>query len=169
MSQLEIRPLQPDDVVDVDRILEAAFEGRSEAELAGILLKEEPETVALVALHAGRLVGCIFFTSARIPGSDLRIAALGPMAVAPATQRSGVGSALVRQGLQVMRDSGYEASIVLGHSEYYPRFGFEPASRFGLSCRWPVPDDVFMAMELKHGSLSDATGRVEYADAFNVS
>ena len=92
---------------------------------------------------------------------------LAPMAVAPARQRQGVGSALARAGIAACRDLGFGAVIVLGHPEYYPRFGFVPASRFGLRSEYDVPDDVFMAMELKPGALHGrGPGTIRYHPAF---
>jgi putative acetyltransferase len=67
------------------------------------------------------------------------------MAVLPTMQKQGIGSALVWGGLEQCRGMGYEYAVVLGHPQYYPRFGFVPAKRFGIRCSWPVPESVFMA------------------------
>jgi putative acetyltransferase len=95
------------------------------------------------------------------------VAGLGPMAVRPAWQRQGIGSQLVREGLEECWRSGYEAVVVLGHPEYYPRFGFVPASRFGLRCEFEAPDEAFMALELRSGVLSAGGGVVRYASEFS--
>jgi putative acetyltransferase len=88
------------------------------------------------------------------------------MAVLPARQRHGIGSALVNEGLKQCRQLGFSAVVVLGHAEYYPRFGFTPASRFGLGCEYDVPDDVFMVLELEQGALNGKAGTIHYHPAF---
>lgn len=65
-----------------------------------------------------------------------------------------------------MQTIGFGAVVVLGHPEYYPRFGFSPSSHFGIGCEYQVPEDVFMAMELQAGYLRDATGTIKYHAAF---
>jgi putative acetyltransferase len=93
---------------------------------------------------------------------------LAPMAVLPAHQRRGVGSSLVRAGLDVCRHRGVDAVVVLGHAAFYPRFGFQPASRFGIRSEYDVPDDVFMAIELRPGALAGPAGLVRYHAAFRL-
>ena len=91
---------------------------------------------------------------------------LAPMAVAPGHQRKGIGSHLVREGLARCRAAGVAGVVVLGHAEYYPRFGFVPAQQFGLRCEYDVPADVFMALELTQGALRGVSGLVRYHAAF---
>ena len=94
---------------------------------------------------------------------------LAPMAVAPARQRAGIGSALVRDGLARCRRQGVEAVFVVGHPAYYPRFGFSLASGFGITCEFEVPDEAFMALELAPGALRGRTGQVFFHEAFRAS
>ena len=89
-----------------------------------------------------------------------------PLSVAPPHQNRGIGAALTREGLKLAAISGYDAVVVLGHSHYYPRFGFCPASSFGLRSVYNVPDDVFMVIELKPGCLNGRSGTIHYADEF---
>ncbi len=89
------------------------------------------------------------------------------MAVLPAMQKQGIGVQLVLAGLDVCRQSGYQACIVLGHPSYYPRFGFAPASRFDLKCAYDVPNDAFMALELVPGSLQNISGVLHYQPEFD--
>jgi putative acetyltransferase len=89
------------------------------------------------------------------------------MAVIPEHQHTGVGSALVNAGLEKCKELGYGAAIVLGHSGYYPRFGFVPAIEFGITCEYDVPPEVFMVKELRSGYLQDVHGIVLYHLAFN--
>jgi putative acetyltransferase len=88
------------------------------------------------------------------------------MAVLPQYQNRGIGSQLVRDGLRKCRRLNCEAVVVLGHAEYYPRFGFVPASRKGLRCEYPVPDEAFMVTELVEGALEGVRGLVKYHPEF---
>jgi putative acetyltransferase len=72
----------------------------------------------------------------------------------------------VRAGLEQCRQLGVAAVAVLGHSAYYPRFGFVPSTRFGISCEYEVPEDVFMVLELQAGVLVGASGTATYHAAF---
>ena len=91
---------------------------------------------------------------------------LGPMAVLPAHQRAGIGSRLVRIGLEECRRAGHGWVVVLGHPDYYPRFGFVPASRHGLAWEHPAPDEAFMIVALRDGTLPPEGGLVRYAPEF---
>jgi putative acetyltransferase len=88
------------------------------------------------------------------------------MAVIPARQRAGIGSALVRAGLQRCRELGSDAVLVLAHPRYYPRFGFAPAACLGIGCEYDVPAEAFMALELRPDALHGASGTVKYHPAF---
>jgi putative acetyltransferase len=88
------------------------------------------------------------------------------MSVTPERQREGIGSALVCAGLERCKEMGFVAAVVLGHPDYYPRFGFQPSSRFGIDSEYDVPEEVFMAMELQPGALDEKSGRVSYHSAF---
>ena len=146
---------------------QAAFETSAEADLVDALRRDARPFISLVALDGDTLVGQIAFSPARLESdSGLHIAGLGPMAVLPARQREGIGSALVEAGLAQCRAAGFAAIIVLGHADYYPRFGFTPASRFGLDCEYDVPDEVFMALELEVGALAGRSGLIHYHPAF---
>ncbi len=92
--------------------------------------------------------------------------ALAPMAVLPNHQKCEIGKQLIKSGLDKARRLGYESVVVLGHADYYPKFGFKPASAFGINAPWEVPDEVFMILELKEKALSDVHGLVNYAQAF---
>ena len=90
------------------------------------------------------------------------------MAVVPSRQRQGIGSSLVQAGLHESRRLGFDAVVVLGHAGYYPRFGFLTASSFGLASEYEVPDDVFMALELRSGALRECSGTIRYHAAFGA-
>ena len=148
----------------------AAFETSSEADLVEALREHARPTVSLVAQLDGRVVGHILFSPVIAEANhSLRIMGLGPMAVTPEHQGEGIGSALVRAGLDACRALGACAVVVLGHPRYYPRFGCQPASRFGIHCEYDVPDEAFMALELKADSLRGLSGRVSYHEAFDLA
>ena len=147
-----IRTEKENDRAGVYQINAAAFETRAEAELVEALRACVQPLISLVAEVDSAVVGHILFSPVSVSAdSRLRMMGLAPMAVVPAHQRQGIGSALVRVGLERCRAMARSAVVVLGHPEYYPRFGFSPASRFGLRCEYNVPDEVFMAMELEPG------------------
>jgi putative acetyltransferase len=164
---MEIRPEQAADIGAVRAINRAAFGTSTEADLVDALREQAEPIISLVAEDAGSIVGHILFSPVTLSGAaELRIMGLAPMAVAPAQQRRGIGSALVYAGLEHCKQLGCCAVIVLGHPEYYPRFGFAPASRFGIGCEYEVPDEVFMALELEAGIMRGKSGTIRYHAAF---
>jgi putative acetyltransferase len=164
---MRIRPETAGDVSAIRAVNLAAFDTALEADLVAALRDQADPLVSLVAEDAGTIVGHILFSPVTLDAdAGLRIAGLAPMAVMPSRQRQGIGSLLVRQGLDRCRRAGFAACVVLGHSEYYPRFGFAPASRFGLRSEYEVPDEVFMAMELAPAALTGKRGTVRYHRVF---
>lgn len=146
----------------------SAFETPAEANLVDALREQAQPLVSLVAEDDGAIVGHILFSPVSLSGHPaLRIMGLGPMAVAPEHQRKGIGSALVRAGLERCRQRDFGAVVVLGHPAYYPRFGFSSSARFGLGCEYDVPEEVFMVVELQPGFLRGASGKVMYHAAFS--
>lgn len=163
-----IRDENPGDFEQVRRIVNEAFESSAEASLVEHLREQASPLISLVAEESGSVVGHIMFSPVTIENFDGLIFGLAPMAVAPSRQRHGVGSALVREGLERCRAFGAVGVVVLGHPAYYPRFGFASASGFGLSSVYEVPDDAFMALELVAGGFGPAAGQVNYHPAFNA-
>lgn len=164
---VSVRREQPADHQAIFAVNAAAFGTSAEARLVKALRDQARPLISLVADQAGRLVGHILFSPVTVePPRDVFLMGLGPMAVLPEHQRRGIGSALVRAGLDACRAAGAQAVVVLGHPQYYPRFGFEPASSFGLQCEYDVPDEVFMAIEIRPGALTPAPGLVRYHPAF---
>lgn len=168
MTDPVIRDEQPEDAAAVRAIEEAAFGQPGEADLVDAL-RPEPGVVSLVAEVEGALVGHLLLSPVTVEGtSTWEALALGPMAVAPAQQRRGVGSALVEASLARARSAGAPAVIVLGHPEYYPRFGFVPAAPHGFHCKWEVPPGVYRVALLDAARVATlGGGLVRYHSAFD--
>ena len=150
-----VRAENPRDVEDIRGVNELAFETPAEARLVDRLRERGKLLLSLVAEDYGRIMGHIALSRVDVASRpDVFGVGLGPMAVVPTSQNQGVGSQLVRDGLSQSAALGARFAVVLGHPGFYPRFGFLPASRFRLSCSWPVPDEVFMAVELVAGALA---------------
>lgn len=165
--QMDIRAEEPRDRLAVRTVNLAAFETELEANLVDQLRAHASPLVSLVAEQGDAIVGHILFSPVTLEAHPrLTLMGLAPMAVIPARQHSGVGSALVRGGIEACQGLGADALVVLGHAEYYPRFGFVPASRFALRSEYDVPDEVFMACELRPGALHGASGTIRYHPAF---
>lgn len=124
--------------------------------------------LALVAEMDGVVVGHILYSKIHIVDGDQKVEsiALAPVSVLPAYQNKGIGSQLIKKSLQIAVDQGYASVIVLGHKEYYPRFGFKPASNWGITAPFEVPNEYFMALELEEGALENISGVVEYSKPF---
>lgn len=163
-----IRPEVERDRAVVHALNVAAFDGPAEAALVDLLRDQAQPLISLIAEENGAVVGHIMFSPVTLSGHPaLRIMSLAPMAVAPSHQQRGIGSALVRAGLEQCRQLGVDAVFVLGHPAYYPRFGFSPAVAGGIRSDYDVPDDTFMVLELDIGSLSGRSGTVTYHEAFS--
>ncbi len=147
----------------------AAFERRLEADLVDVLRRSAEPIVSLVAHREGQIVGHILFSPVTLSGQpEAKIMGLAPMAVLPGEQRRGIGSALVREGLTRCSELGYGAVVVVGHRDYYPRFGFKAGAIFNLKSEYDVPDDVFMALELTPNYLQGKAGMIHYHSAFRT-
>ena len=148
----------------------AAFEKSLEADLVDALRRQATPLVSLVAEDDANVIGHILFSPVTL-ASDPRLILMGlaPMAVVPSRQRQGVGSTLVREGLERCRQLNVAAVVVLGHSEYYPRFGFLPAVRLSLRSEYDVPEEVFMVRELRDGVFRGLSGTIRYHPVFGTS
>lgn len=141
-----------------------AFGREDEARLVEALRAEGAAIVSLVAVDDGDIVGHILFT--RLEVGTVASAALAPVAVDPDRQREGIGAMLITRGLDLCRERGVEAVVVLGHRDYYPRFGFSP--ELALNLEAPFGGAEFMALELVEGSLAGVRAPVRYAKAFDL-
>jgi predicted N-acetyltransferase YhbS len=125
--------------------------------------------LSLVALNqGGDVIGHILLSKIKIVDGNNEVdsLALAPVSVAPKYQKNGIGSRLIHAALKKAKDLGYGSVIVLGHKDYYPKFGFKPASLWNIRAPFEVPDEVFMALELSHNSLDKVQGVVHYSKAF---
>ena len=166
-----IRAEEPRDVQLISEIHRLAFASDAEPDLVLAIRESEhfyPE-LSLVAESDGRPVGHILFSGISIQsGARMHPAlSLAPMAVIPEYQNRGIGTALIRRGLEECKRLQHGIVIVIGHPEYYPRFGFEPARGRGLNLEFEVPDEAFMVLELEEGILQNISGVVKYPEAFN--
>ena len=163
-----IRCEEPGDQAAVRAVNLAAFPEPGEANLVDALRANGKATVSLVAVRDERVVGHILFSPMTMDSNHGQhtVLGLGPMAVHPDVQRVGIGSQLVTTGLDHCRHAGVGCVVVLGHPTYYPRFGFVPASRFGVSCEYPVADPYFMVVELAEGTLAAISGLARYQSEF---
>jgi len=167
---IKIRPEQPDDALSIHTVNELAFGQPTEAILVDTLRLACPETLSLVAVMDSQIVGHILFTPVTISDVEKKIKGMGlaPMAVLPDFQHQGIGSQLVKSGLEILQLRSFPFVIVLGHPDYYPRFGFVPASQHSLVCQWPdVPDEAFLVFIFNESIRSKMSGTARYRDEFN--
>jgi putative acetyltransferase len=165
-GRYRIRPERPDDRAAVHAVHRAAFGGPAEADLVDALRGAQP-WLSFVAEDpaggAGGVVGHVLLSRVDVGGDPAL--GLAPLGVLPAHQRAGVGTALTRAALAAAADAGERLVVVLGDPEFYRRFGFLPASRYGVSGPFPVPDHVFQALALPGGGRAPR-GAVTYPPPF---
>jgi putative acetyltransferase len=158
----------PQDIDSVQRVNNAAFERSNESAIITGLREAGAVTLSMVAEKEGQIVGNAIFSPATLENSkrSRQVVAMGPVAVHPDVQRSGVGTGLIQAALECLREQEHRIAVVLGHASYYPRFGFEPSVKYRIRSQWDVPDEVFMALALVDGALDHAHGTVKYHAAF---
>lgn len=166
---MKIRKENQADSDAIGRLNDEAFSSREESKIVERLRTSGNLYLSLVAEEKGDIVGHIAFSPVVVEGHNLNtLVGLAPMSVNPKFQGKGIGSDLVRRSIEILRDQGMTAIFVLGHPEYYPRFGFKPASsHFGIRSTYDVSDDVFMAVELEDQSLDGISGIANYCTQFN--
>ena len=164
-----IRDERPEDAEAVHAVLLAAFGREAEARLVERLRASRKIVCAMAAEDKGRVLGHVVFSRISVESGDseIPVLALAPLAVLPAFQRLGIGSALMSAGLARCRELGHTRVVALGESAYYGRFGFVPASRFGLKCAFAAPEEAFMAIELEPGAFAQVSGDVRYGQEFD--
>lgn len=170
-ARLTIRPEREYDYLKIKEVNDSAFGQENEGRLIERLRQTENfiPGLSLVAERYDEVVGHILFYPVVIRSaiSKFQSLSLGPMAVTPECQRQGIGSQLVKEGLEAAKTLGHKSVIVVGHPEYYPRFGFKPSSQWKIKVPFDVPDEAFLALELVKGELEGKSGTVEYPEEFN--
>lgn len=167
---IKIRNEIPEDYAAVQVLNDQAFGQPQEGRIVAKLREICPESLSLVAVSDGKVVGHIFFSPATIDHKGRLITGMGlaPMAVLPGLQGQGIGSLLVKEGIKQIKKSSYPFIIVLGHEHFYPRFGFEGASKYNLQAQWEsVPEEAFMVMILNESDMQGVAGVASYRSEFD--
>jgi putative acetyltransferase len=174
--KVHIRRERPSDFDAIRLINNLAFGRDEEGRLVDNLRQNNKLIISLVAVReraeAGQhqeIIGHIAFSPATLDpqAGDISILCLGPVAVLPDYQNQGVGSQLTKEGLKRCRDLGCSVVVLVGHPEYYPRFGFVRARPLGIECEYPqAPDDAWMLLELRKGALAGCRGRIIFQPEF---
>lgn len=168
---MEIRAEQPEDFQAIREVNDAAFGGAQESALVDRLRDDGLLSCSLVAVEYGEIIAHIAFSDLEITDSEhkrsINACALAPMAVAPTHQRHGIGSELVRQGIEKCEELGFEAIVVVGHENYYPRFGF--SAQIAECLESPFSGPYFMVLALKQGVFDGFSGIVTYPGAFGLN
>ncbi len=171
---LYIRKALPQDLDRVLLVEQLAFGHDQEAQLVRELLNDPSAqpVVSLIAFQGGRAVGHILFTSATLKEAKraVSIAILAPLAVVPDAQKQGIGGKLIHRGLELLANAGIHFVFVLGHPDYYPRYGFKPAGKLGFKPPYPIADehaDAWMVQALGRGVMGPVGGKVLCAEALN--
>ncbi|MCP4251000.1 MAG: N-acetyltransferase [bacterium] len=166
-----IRPEQPGDYAAIAKICRLAFGGEGESRLVAALRASDEfdPNLSLVAVRDRAVIGHILFSPIRIESDQghTPALALAPMAVLPVHQRQSIGTQLVHRGLEACRRLRHAIVVVVGHAEYYPRFGFTPAAPYNIQAPFPVPDEAFMVLALTPVALDGVNGVVRYPKAFD--
>lgn len=168
-ENFHIRPETPADAKAVARVITAAFTGHpmsdgTEADLVARLRQDPAFVLALVAEKEGDIIGHIAFSEALISGEKVLV--LAPLSVAPKWQDQGVGTALIKAAHQTLERLDYPAIVVLGHADYYARFGYEKAADYGINAPFDVPEEALRVRRLKDSPLP--SGVIQYAAAFGI-
>ena len=169
MKNITIRAEKNTDKEAIWEVNREAFGGEDEANLVDTLRDSGCVYISLVAELDNQIVGHILYTPVTLSEnkSSLKLIGLAPMSVLSQYQKQGIGSQLVKAGLERCKDLNYDAVVVLGHPTYYPKFGFIPAKKYGIQSEYEVPDEAFMILELVPGSLEGQHGTISYHEAFN--
>ncbi|BET63924.1 GNAT family N-acetyltransferase [Yersinia pseudotuberculosis] len=163
-----IRVEIPVDAPGIDALVRRAFQQGDEAELVRQLREDGLLTLGIVATDdEGVVIGYAAFSPVEVGGEDRQWVALAPLAVEEGLRRQGLGEKLVYEGLDALNEFGYAAVVVLGAPAYYSRFGFVPAARHQLTCRWPGSEEAFQVYALAEDTLVNTKGEVVFSAPFN--
>jgi putative acetyltransferase len=163
---IEIRKERPGDIPAIRDLNKRAFGQDQEANIVDALRSNGAASLSLVATLNDRVVGHIMYSPAEL--GQLTGAGLGPMAILPEHQRQGIGSKLIDAGNRQLKIAGCPFIVVVGHADYYPRFGFSPARPLGITCEWEVPENVFLLLVLDPGQMRSVSGMAKYRHEFST-
>ncbi len=158
-----IRPAHAEDIDEIAALNDVAFKGSAEGKIVRKLKRDGDSVLSLIAHDDSRIVGHIEFFRILVDDAPLAVG-LGPMSVLPGRQKQGIGSGLVRTGLLALEGAGENLVFVLGHADYYPRFGFSADAALPFSAPWSGP--AFMARRL--ADAAPASGTLTYPSAFGA-
>jgi putative acetyltransferase len=164
---VEIRTAQPEDDAAIQEVHTVAFGGPVEAKLVKLICERNKALISFVAVNDGAVVGHILFSQVTVAHSPASFMAVGlaPVAILPHFQRQGIGSELIRQGLERCKRAGYSAVVLVGYPAYYSRFGFRRAADFDLQNEYGVIEE-FMVLPLRVGALDGVKGMAKYLPEF---
>ena len=176
--EITIRQEEKRDYTIVYNLIKAAFANTQESDHKEHLLVERlrrsdafiPELSLVAETQNGTIVGYILLTKVEIASAEKKVLSLGlaPVAVLPEYQNRGIGSALIKEAHNRAVAAGYRSVVLLGHKDYYPRFGYKKASDFNIEFPFDVPEEYCMAIELFPGALDGVQGIVHYSDPFRI-
>jgi putative acetyltransferase len=161
---IDIRDEQPGDIAAIRDVNRLAFAQDDEGRIVDALRANGAATLSLVAVDDAMVVGHIMFSPLFV--GAVQGAGLAPMAVTPSHQRQGIGSRLVEVGIERLDSAGCPFIVVIGHPQFYPRFGFRPAAGYGLTCEWEVPAEAFMVKVLNSEVGDHLHGMARYRGEF---
>ncbi len=177
MIDVIIREERQKDFEKINQVVKAAFKNVEQTDHTEHLLVERlrksqayiPALSLVAQTPQGEIVGHLLLSKAHIinGSQSFEVLALAPLSVAPAFQRNSIGSKLIEVAHQRAKKLGYAAIVLLGHKDYYPRFGYKKASLFGVSFPFNAPDDCCMVAELRKNALRGISGVVCYSQAFS--
>ena len=167
-KMIKIRQEHPQDIKAIRELNVLAFGQTQEADLVDKLRQNCDNLLSLVALMDNHVVGHVLFSTATIEAEDGVVLGMGlaPIAILPEYQQRGIGSERVRTGIDRLASRLCPFVIVLGYANYYPRFGFEPASRYGIRSEWEVPTEAFMILVLNESEMQGVSGVAKYRPEF---
>lgn len=156
------------DAAGIDNLLKRCFKTSAEAELTQTLREDGLLTLGVVATDdEGQVLGYAAFSPVTLQGEDRGWVGLAPLAVDESLRGQGIAKQLIYEGLDTLNEFGYSAVVVLGDPALFNRFGFEPAARHGLHCRWLGTEAAFQVYRLAETTFDGAEGRIEYSEPFN--
>jgi predicted N-acetyltransferase YhbS len=174
---LELRISKKSDIAEISNVHLKAFGEEKGPEISNLvlgLLQDETAMplLSLVAVSDKKIIGHILFTKADVTGTakSVSVRILAPLAVLPHYQNSGVGSQLIKEGLNQLKKTGVDLVFVLGHPDYYPKSGFSPAGIHGYEAPYPIPEEhanAWMVQELSAGVIGKVKGKIQCSRVLN--